>query len=37
MASLAIRRETEAKLTTVDSFGLRRLCGETWDWIEARP
>ena len=35
--SLAIRRETEAKLRTVEALDYRRLCGGTWDWIEARP
>ncbi len=29
--------EAEAELRTVGASDFRELCGETWDWIEARP
>ncbi len=29
--------ETEAELTTVPIADASKLCGQTWDWIEARP
>jgi len=34
---VAIRPETEAELRTVEAADFQELCGETWDWIEARP
>ena len=35
--AIAVSSQAEEELTSVEASGSRELCGETWDWIEARP
>ncbi|MDX6588242.1 MAG: hypothetical protein QOI31_2715 [Solirubrobacterales bacterium] len=35
--SLAVKPETEARLTTMPAEDAAQLCGEQWDWVEAVP